>query len=173
LANRRDQVKVTARLGDSETERLAAQTYRPRWRKFLASLNLFQFCGAFTFFTTSQVEAGTAPDVIPYTQPPSTSNEWAEVRAEVIPSLQYIVGELAAAGVTVPQVAYEDEQIAEAAIAEMAWLELRVAVLAGDQAWLAPKWQTAGWQVVTVSELQGKGTNFLSEIVVTKTKEKS
>jgi len=172
LANRRDRVRVTARLGDSENERLAAQTYRPRWRKFLACLNLLQFCGAFTFFTTSEVEAGTAPDVICDTSFAEASGEWAEVRAEVISSLRYLVDELAAAGVAIPQAAYEDEAISENAVAELAWISRspRIAVLAGDQALLVSAWQTNGWTVVTANELQAKGTAFLIELVATEIK---
>ncbi|MEC4812791.1 MAG: DEAD/DEAH box helicase [Scytonema sp. PMC 1069.18] len=170
LANRRDQVRVTARLGDSESERSANQTYRPRWRKFLACLNLLQFCGAFVFFTTSEVEAGTAPDVLPNSSAFATSGEWADIRAEVIPSLQYVVDELAVAGVAIPQAAYEDEEIDSTAIAELAWVSPRIAVLAGDQALLVSTWEANGWTVVTADELQAKGTAFLIELIGTETR---
>ena len=165
LTTRRDRVRVTARLDDSETERLATQTYRPRWRKFLSCLNLLQFCGAFSFFTTSEVETGTAPDVLPDTSFVEASGEWAQVRSEVIPSLRFVVDELAALGVPVPQAAYEDEAIDENAVAELAWLEARIAVLGGDQALLVSAWQANGWTVVTANEIQAKGTAFLIELI--------
>lgn len=168
LANRRDQVRITARLGDSEAERSAVQMYRPRWRKFLACLNFFQFCGSFTFFTTSEVDAGTAPDVVPKAQLAQASGAWTEVRSEVIPSLRSLVDQLAAAGITPPVAAYETEDI-EDAIAELAWIDRspRVAVLAGDQTYLASAWQSSGWIVVTLDDLQARGANFLIELIGT------
>ena len=132
LTNRRDRVRVSARLDDNAPERLANQAYRPRWRKFLSCLNLLQFCGAFSFFTTSEVEAGTAPDVLPDTSFAQATGEWAQVRSEVISSLRYVVDELAATGGPVPQAAYEDEAADENAVAELAWLKTRIAVLGGD-----------------------------------------
>ncbi|MGF1498258.1 MAG: DEAD/DEAH box helicase [Elainellaceae cyanobacterium] len=167
LANRREQVRVSARLGDSEDERLASQTYRPRWRRFLACLNLFQFCRAFTFFTTSEVSAGTAPDVVPASVLSTASGAWAEVRDEVIPSFQGFVDLLAVADVPIPEAAYEDEAIAEEAIAELAWPDHSppIAILAGDQASLASGWQAAGWKVATADELQAKGTQFLIDLL--------
>lgn len=167
LTTRRARVRVTARLDDSD-ERLATQTYRPRWRKFLSCLNLLQFCGAFSFFTTSEVEAGTAPDVLPAISFVEASGEWAQVRAEIISSLRFVVDELAAAGVQVPQAAYEDEAVDENAVAELAWLETRIAVLGGEQALLVAAWQANAWTVVTANEIQAKGTAFLIELIETR-----
>jgi DEAD/DEAH box helicase domain-containing protein len=161
LENRRDQVLVTARLGDSENECEQDKIYRPRWRMFLACLNLFQFCGNFVFFTTSEIEAGTAPDVIPDTKVSVADGEWASVRGEVIASLQYVVDELAVAEVSLPLVAYEDDDITEGAVAELAWIDIRIAVLAGTQILLQNAWQEQGWQVVTSDDLQARGTGFL------------
>jgi DEAD/DEAH box helicase domain-containing protein len=165
---RYNQVRVTARLGDKEIERSSIQSYRYRWRIFLACLNLFQFCGAFNFFTTSEIEAGKTIDVIPDTKTSPASGEWAEVRCEVVSSLQYIIDELAITSVSIPIVAYEDEEINEAAVAELAWVENspRVAILAGDQVYLTSAWETAGWKVVTANDLQVKGINHLIEILL-------
>ena len=159
LSNRRDQVRVTARLGDSEDERLAAQTYRPRWRRFLACINLFQFCDAFTFFTTSEVAAGIAPDGVPIAASHATDGAWADIRAEVIASFHNLVDALASAGVPLPQAAYENDEIAEDAIAELAWGDRAqpIAVLAGDQVTLSSAWQAAGWQIFTADDIQVQG----------------
>lgn len=168
LANRREQVRVTARLGDSDDERQNSQRYRPRWRRFLACLNLFQFCDSFTFFTTSEVSAGTAPDVLPSkTTLEVASGEWAEVREAVIASFQTLVDGLAVAQMPIPKAAYEDEAIDDEAFAELAWPDRSppLAVLAGDQASLASAWQAAGWKVVTADELQAKGNSTLIELL--------
>ena len=169
LGNRREQVRISARLGDSNDERQATNSYRPRWRQFLACLNLFQFCGSFSFFTTSEVIAGTAPEVIPETSVSAASGEWSDVRSEVITSFQTLVDALAAAQVPLPEAAYEDEDIGEDAIAELAWLEHTppIAVLAGDQATLASDWQNAGWQVVTAEDIQADGPKSLIALVRT------
>lgn len=175
LLSQRDQVRITARLGDSEGERLASESYRPRWRRFLASINLFQFSGSFTFFTTSEVELGTAPDLIPEIQLAEAGGDWAAVREEVIPSLHSVVNELAAAGVPLPVAAYEVEEIADDAIAELAWVECspRIAVLAGEQIYLASAWQASGWVIVTTDDLQARGTVFLIELIGTQSGEDS
>jgi len=167
LANRRDQVRVTARLGDSEDERLASQSYRPRWRLFLACLNLLQFCNSFNFFTTSEVAEGVAPDVIPPSVAQQTSGAWIEIREEVITAFRSLVDDLATAQVPIPEAAYEVEEVEEDAIAELAWPNYSppVAVLAGEQIYLASKWQDAGWQVVTSDDIQVKGINFLINLV--------
>jgi DEAD/DEAH box helicase domain-containing protein len=169
LANQRNQVRVSARLGDSDDERLASQSYRPRWRRFLACLNLFQFCGAFTCFTTSEVTEGTAPDVVPTTAVDAASGSWADVREEVIASLHSLVNGLAAAGVPLPEPAYEAEDIEDDALAELAWPDHSppIAVLAGDQVSLASAWQAAGWKVVTTDDLQAQGTLVLIDLLNT------
>jgi DEAD/DEAH box helicase domain-containing protein len=175
LLSQRDQVRITARLGDGEGERLAPESYRPRWRRFLASINLFQFCGSFTFFTTSEIELGTAPDLVPEVQLTEAGGDWAAVREEVIPSLRPVVDELSAAGAPLPIAAYEVEEIDDDAIAELAWIECspRIAVLAGDQIYLTPAWQASGWVIVTTDDLQAKGTVFLVELIGTQSGEDS
>ena len=169
IGNRRDQVRVSARLDDSEDERLAVNSYRPRWREFLACLNFFQFCRSFSFFTTSEALADTAPEVIPESAVSIASGEWAEVRAEVITSFHRLVDELAAAQVPLPEAAYEDESIGEDAIAELAWVEHHppIAVLGGEQATLSADWKNAGWAVVTSDDLQANGNEFLINLVNT------
>lgn len=166
LSNRREQVRVTARLGDSEEERLAIQAYRPRWRRFLSCLNLFQFCGAFTFFTSSEVAEGMAPNVIPISIEVA-SGEWKEIREEVISSFQGLIDELAAAGSSLPKVAYEDDAVGEEAVAELAWPNhaSHIAVLAGDQVSLTSVWQAAGWKVITAEDLRAKGHQVLIDLV--------
>ncbi len=165
LANRRDQVRIIARLDDSEPQRMHTDYYRPRWRVFLACLNLFQFSGAFTFFTTSEVEEGTAPSMIPTVGAAEARGEWKAVRLEVISSLRTLVDHLAEAGAPLPEVAYEDEAVSEEALAELAWPDHspRLALLAGDQSTLTVAWQAAGWIVVTTDDLQARGAACLTD----------
>lgn len=165
---RYNQVRVTARLGDTENECSYTENYRQRWRIFLACLNLYQFCEAFTFFTTSEIATGRTIDIIPNTKITPARGEWGEVRCEVISSLQPIIDQLATTSVPIPIVAYENEEINEAAVAELAWLQITppVAILAGDQVYLADAWSTAGWKVVTANDLQVKGVNYLLEILL-------
>ena len=62
VSNRRHQTSVLARIGDSEAERTGSD-FPERWRRFLAGLNLFQFIGGFRFWASSEVDAGTAPEL--------------------------------------------------------------------------------------------------------------
>jgi DEAD/DEAH box helicase domain-containing protein len=76
---------------------------------------------------------------------------------------------LAAAGVPLPEPAYEAEDIEDDALAELAWPDHSppIAVLAGDQVSLASAWQAAGWKVVTTDDLQAQGTLVLIDLLNT------
>jgi hypothetical protein len=62
VSNRQGQTIVLARLGDSEAECLGSD-YRERWRRFLSVLNVLQFCENFCFWSNSEAEHDTAPDI--------------------------------------------------------------------------------------------------------------
>lgn len=165
VSNRRHQTVVLARIGDSEAERTGSD-FPERWRRFLAGLNLFQFISNFRFWASSEVEAGTAPD-IPLRTAPTVLSEWQEVLKKTTQVLRSYVQELAAAGLPVPaaipKVEYFSEHIEDDAFAELAWPECKppLAVLAGDQVDFASQWQRYGWKIITPDELQASGINHL------------
>ena len=109
---------------------------------------------------------GNAPD-IPLEAATAVSDEWQPILDEVMPSLRPYIQELAAAGLptpgAIPKVEVFNEQIDDDAFAELAWPDCKppVALLAGDQADFALKWQGQGWKVITPDELQAKGIAYL------------
>ncbi len=165
LSNRSSQVLILGRLGDSEAER-SGSDYRERWRRFLACLNLYQFCDTFRFWTSAEAAAGQAPELLWGVETPPDSPRLG-VRDKVTSSLRAYVSELAAADIPVPEVECYNEEINDDAFAELAWRggKARIALLAGDQTDFASKWQQLGWKVVTTDELQAKGVRWLIDLV--------
>jgi DEAD/DEAH box helicase domain-containing protein len=156
---------VLARLGDSGAE-VTGSDFKERWRRFLACINLYQFSNNFRFWSNSEIDLETAPD-IPTTRQKVLSGAWQEVMKDVIATLCPYVLALAAAEVHVPVVEYYNDHIDDDAFAELAWSECipPVAVLSGDQTDFAGKWQNLGWKVIVLDELQTKGSNWLIETI--------
>jgi len=165
LSHRLKNTFILGRLGDNETE-VTGSDFNERWRRFLACINLYQFSDNFRFWSVSEVQTGTAPDISADVQE-TLSNEWQEVMNETIAALRLYVSVLAAAEVPVPVVEHYNDHIDDDAFAELAWPECTppVAVLSGDQSDFAGKWQKLGWKVIVLDELQVKGSSWLVEIV--------
>jgi DEAD/DEAH box helicase domain-containing protein len=165
VSNRQGQTIVLARLGDSETECMGSD-YRERWRRFLAVLNLMQFCGNFCFWTSSEADHDEAPE-IPLEAATALAEAWQAVLDEVMPSLQPYIHELAAAGLPVPEslpeVEHFNDHIDDDAFAELAWpwCQPPICILAGDQLDFSTRWQAQGWRVITPDDLQAKGMQHL------------
>ena len=141
------QAVVLARLEDHEVA-VTAGDFRERWRRFLACMNLYQFCHSFTMWTTSEVQNGTAPD-LPVVAQVQRDSAWMRVVEQTTSSIRPYVPALSATGIPVPQVEYYHDQFDGDIFAELAWpnLDRPVAVLVGDQATFAGQWQQHGWMV--------------------------
>ena len=165
LTNKNANIFILARLGDSESE-VTGSDFKERWRRFLACLNLYQFSDNFQFWTTGEIKKETAPE-ISVTVQEQISESWQEVMDDVITALRPCVALLATADVPVPVVEYYNDHIDDDAFAELAWPDNSpsVAVLSGDQADFAGKWQQLGWKIIVLDELQAKGNNWLVEII--------
>ena len=166
MANRFERLRFGLRLDDSEQLRVQATTYQRRWRRFHALFNLFQFSGVLLAFTTSEVESGTAPN-LELAVTGTLSDAWKEVIEETVSSLAPFAKALAAADRAVPDVEYYSDEIGEELFAELAWPDLSkpVAVLTGDQASFAAKWQTMGWTVCTDTDLKAKGWQWVIDLL--------
>ncbi len=169
LSNRKSQVVVLGRLGDSESE-VTGSDYRERWRRFLACLNVYQFCEGFSFWSAREAQAGLAPE-IPLAPSTGISEQWKEILDNTTASIRPFVPVLAAAEIQVPVVEHFNDAIDDDAFAELAWPNLSppVAVLAGDQSDFASQWQQKGWKIVVPDDLQAKGAGFLIEIIAKST----
>lgn len=169
VSNRQSQTMIVARLGDNEVE-CTGSDYEERWRRFLACLNLFQFTENFRFWSSTEVEVGTAP-AIPLGAATTVSEEWLEIIEQVVPSLRPYIHELAGAGLSaptaIPKIEHFNEQIEDDAFAELAWTHCNppIAVLAGDQIHFSAQWQQQGWKVVTPDDLQARGIEYLVELI--------
>ena len=168
-----DRIQVWLRLLDSAEDR-AQPGFCDRWRRFLALVNLFQFRQQFKVFVATEVAQETAPD-LELEREAALDERWREIRQAVVPPLQPVVTQLVAAGVALPEVEVY-RSAASDCFAELAWRKTPsptqregesggVAILVGDQAAFAAEWQAAGWRVVTLADLQTRGTAWLSAML--------
>ena len=166
LSHRLTNTFILGRLGDGEAE-VTGSDFKERWRRFLACVNFYQFSENFRFWAISEVEEGTAPDISAAVQE-GLFSAWQEVMDETIAALRPYVSVLAATEVSAPVVEHYNDSIDDDAFAELAWPECTppVAVLSGDQADFAGKWQKLGWKVIVLEELQVKGSSWLVEIIM-------
>lgn len=169
ISNRLSEVIVLARLGDSESECLGSD-YRERWRRFLACVNLFQFCSTFRFWTASEAQNDLAPE-LPLAAAVKPDDEWKAIVDGVTKSIRQYVLDLAGLGLplpaAIPVVEHYNDDFSEDAFAELAWPELtpKIALLAGDQIEFARHWQELGWKVVVPDDLQAKGVQYLADLI--------
>ncbi|MDI4662609.1 MULTISPECIES: DEAD/DEAH box helicase [Cobetia] len=164
LGNDFTRVQVELRLGDSEQERSAVETFRLRWRRFHALANLFQFVEKMLVFTTSEIESGVIPE--PLLMPEvSLGSQWQGVVEGTLSSLEKLVHRMAAEQCALPEVEHYSDDLGGEPFAEMAWPEASppVALLVGDQASFVTKWHQAGWRVLTDKDLQTHGEAWCVE----------
>ncbi|WP_395752920.1 DEAD/DEAH box helicase [Prosthecobacter sp.] len=162
MEQRAGAVLVLGRLGDSAAER-SGTDYRERWRRFLASMNLFQFVRQFDFFAATE-----HPEEDSWSMPGRTagiSAEWEQILQLVVGSLIAQLRKMAERDCPVPEVEFYHEELADDACAEVAWSEQKIAVLVGDQASFASQWQGLGWKVVTSDDLAAKGTEWFAMLL--------
>ena len=157
-----DGVLVLGRLGDSPAER-SETDYRERWRRFLASMNLFQFVSQFEFFAASEhheEDSWSMPS-----RSTGISQEWEQILQLVVGSMVAMLRQIAERECPVPQVEFYNDDLANDACAELAWVEKKMVVLVGDQASFAEQWQEIGWKVVTPDDLAAKGTEWFANLL--------
>jgi len=166
MASRFDRLHIALRLDDSEEQRSQITQFRTLWRRFHALFNLFQFTARLIVFTTSEVEAGLAPE-LEFVASGTIPLAWQHVIDDLVSALQPLAKALALAGRVVPMVEYYAEEFSGDAFAELAWPDAPtpVAVLTGDQRAFAEQWQNAGWMVCTDSDITAKGRQWVMDLV--------
>ena len=143
-------LNVELRLGDSDSERSGTETYKLRWRRFHALMNLFQFLENTLFYTTSEVEDGVIPE--PTLSPQvSLDEQWQELLDDAVGPAKKLILQLAAASCALPEGEYYSDDLPDSVFAELAWPDVStpIAILAGTQEEFVAQWQAAGWQAMT------------------------
>ena len=136
------------------------------WRHWLALYNLVQVFPGLVMMTVEGLKEGDCNQLKPRAAatPPAPADgsalaaEWSDVLGQALPAVHPGLHILAAAGLLPPVSGLElaDERGRVQAEAELAWPQLRLAVLLPDQLDLAAAWQAAGWKVVLVAaEVRG------------------
>jgi len=150
VSERRERVSVRGRLPDGQ-DQIRQEGFPLRWRRFLACMNLYQFCRDTSYWTTSQASEGSV--ALPeegWTGTPVLSDAWQDIVESVVTSLKPYVLSLASKGGPLPEVEYFLEDCEEDLFAELAWPEASRprALLAGEQAAFAHVWRERGWEIV-------------------------
>ena len=161
-----DRIQVGLRLIDSAQER-EKPGFPERWRRFLALANLFQFCRRFKVFVATEAAEGTAPD-LGLEREAALDERWRDIQQAVVAALRPVVAQMAAAEIALPEVEVYLSDASDC-FAELAWHkgggakppQPAIALLVGDQAAFAAEWQAAGWRVVTLADIQARGTAWL------------
>jgi DEAD/DEAH box helicase domain-containing protein len=138
-------VKLTFRIFDEAAERAAAG-FEDGWRSMLSSWNLAQFLPDCLVFSSEGRHAPT-----PQTQSQETETTEPESRlrgllASMTPELRMCAAEGASQGMNDPIVGYElmvADQVA--GMAELAWEDLKLAVLVGEQVDDRATFESQGW----------------------------
>lgn len=169
MDSQQNKVIVIARLEDSDTE-CSSVNYKERWRKFLACINLYQFCEKFYFWTCSEAKNETAPK-IPLHAFTEIPEQWQNVLDNVLSSLRPYISDFISSGFTdinfIPDVEYFNENIDDDAFAELAWSKCSppIAILVGDQLDFTDRWQQQGWNIFTLESLQSSGVKSLIDAI--------
>ena len=158
-----DRSVLLGRLDDDPS--MTTQTaFQARWQRFLRCLNLFQFASSFSFWTTGEAKRGDIIE-LPVAKELELEGVWKEVEETVCRSVRIYIRELRAAEVPEPQCEFYNDEIDDDAFAELAWPDVKVALLVGEQADFASKWQGGGWRVVTLADLQVRGTGAIVDFL--------
>jgi DEAD/DEAH box helicase domain-containing protein len=165
-----DRFHVWVRLPDSQETR-EQSGYVERWRRFLALANLFQFCERSTAIVSSEASDDSTPG-LDLVSEGALDERWLAIQEEVVVALNPFLMQMAMAGIAVPDVEVYLSDSSEC-FAEIAWrlpaamgssnkgVPVGIALLVGDQTSFASEWQQAGWSVITLADVQAKGTAWL------------
>lgn len=145
------------------------------WQRWLQLFNAAQFLPGVWLGTARGLDGHDYDDLNAAPSdgaPPSTDQgalnaAWTAVLDGVIDALRAGLSQLAKAGALLPEVGMElaDEKGRVLADAEMAWPQVKVAVLRADQDDMASSWVESGWSVVVLDEaMTVAGTSWQSAV---------
>lgn len=160
LSGDRTAAAVTMRIND-ERARVNPGEWRASWRRALWTLNLLQFLPRSEMVTTSGLLNGrhswiTSEDLFDRQEEKRTASDdrFEAIFRSADPSVQPILRDIADGGLALPIDGYELEDAGGRIVgmAELAWEELRLSVLVGDQTESRPAFEAAGWSCFSVDD---------------------
>ncbi|MBI4917346.1 MAG: DEAD/DEAH box helicase [Acidobacteria bacterium] len=129
------------------------------WAGYLRLANLMQFLPRAVFITQMGLDQGRMGGLPPLTleswAPPAEPDPWALIREVVDPDRHGVLAELASVGWPLPvdppyELVEAEETIAEA---ELAWPDLKIAVLDEQQLVGKSRFEQRGWRVLMMAEV--------------------
>ncbi len=147
-------MRVACRFSDGAAER-GKKSFESAWNGFLRFYNLLQFLKRSFFHAGEGGDAGRSWEAAGGVEAEgSVSDEWAEIKELTEPEMHGLIDRLAEAGGAIPEVGYEltgknGEIVGEA---ELAWPELKIAVLDEGQMKNRDAFLSAGWRVFEPNE---------------------
>jgi DEAD/DEAH box helicase domain-containing protein len=146
---------------------------RREWRWWLWAFNWLQSVPGAVFVTRSGVDGGDYASLVPVdpaqagfssgtAAPPDDT--WETAFGQMLTSLLPEARKLLTAGITAPEaigLSLLGEEGDELSMAELAWVERKVAVLTAEYGQDAPNWEASGWKVV---EATGEWSQHLETV---------
>ncbi len=92
----------------------------------------------------------------------SLDEQWQELLDDAIVPVKKLIPHLAAASVELPESEYYSDDLSDIYFAELAWPDAAVpiAILAGTQEEFVGQWQGAGWQAITLKDIEERGEQW-------------
>jgi DEAD/DEAH box helicase domain-containing protein len=140
--------------------------FEAAWNGYLRCHNLFQFL-KHSFFSTKEGKASEQPygpfkqdGETPETQKP---DEWLDVKAYTDAKFHGLIDQLAQHGWTAPEVGFELDAENGAIIgeAELAWIDLKVALLDQDHLEFREAFVSSGWRIFDIEAVLAEPETFL------------
>jgi DEAD/DEAH box helicase domain-containing protein len=152
-----DAFSVTLRMDDREEARFN-ENFKTRWRHFWLYTNIFQFLPGFAAATSQQIIEQTRLQPLaskPYADQPlpvSLSSDWQEAFEYADPACASLLKTIQTAGLPPPVVGYElaDHSGRIAAQSELAWPDVRIALIFPDQSEDMERFQSQSWRVFPI-----------------------
>jgi len=163
-----DGMRIAAYLDDSTAKR-DDHGFESLWNGYLRAYNIFQFL-RFSFFTSNSNMAGSDHEVR-ITEKVTDGrkagidkvcNEWTEICDITDISLHPLLHEIEQRKIPVPAAGYElcDEKGAVIGSAELAWEDIRIALLRTDEKEYANRFTDLGWKVFLLDEVLSDSSEF-------------
>lgn len=147
--------------GEDDEERQKSG-FESDWTGMLRAYNLFQFLPRAFFASSRGVRANLYDELVTVEgtpekpgATPSLSEEWREVKKLIDPEVHGLIAHLAAYDCPVPEPGFELMAVTGeiVASAELAWEEMKVALLPDDEVGYQVLFEGAGWTVFLLAEV--------------------
>lgn len=149
-----------------DPSRQEGKAFEAAWNGFLRCFNLFQFIKQSFFATTEGKSSGQPYEALivkAETAKPADADEWAEIKELTDATLHGLIDLLSENGWAVPEPGYElaEDSGKIIAEAELAWPDLKIALLRPEHMPTMKCFSDAGWRIIEIDAALADTAAFL------------